>query len=59
MAVVLWWGSDGSLLSNYGSCFVVRIDSQTTAVSPPQNNSHHSIITLLSYPHHKTTAVIR
>jgi hypothetical protein len=25
MAVVLWWGYDGSLQSNYGSCFVMVI----------------------------------
>jgi hypothetical protein len=25
MAIVLWWGYDGSLQSNYGSCFVVGI----------------------------------
>jgi hypothetical protein len=25
MAVVLWWWYDGSLQSNYGSCFVMVI----------------------------------
>jgi hypothetical protein len=52
MEVALWWGYDSSLAIELWQLICGGGER-------PQNNCHNSIAKLLSYPHHKTTAIIR